>query len=117
MWGPQPLEGKVKCLVSIGIGMPSLKPFRDDVLHISETLVAIATETKQTAERFRREKLLLDNTRRYYQFNVSRKLKDIGLEEAEKVKEMAAATRRYIASQKVHKQMQACAGNIARRAC
>jgi predicted acylesterase/phospholipase RssA len=116
-WGPEPLEGRVKCVVSIGTGVPSLKPFKDDVLHIGETLVAIATETEQTAERFRRERSLLDSTGRYYRFNVVRGLEDIGLEEANKVKEMAAATRRYISSQEVHKQMQACAGSIAGREC
>jgi predicted acylesterase/phospholipase RssA len=117
VWGPEPLEGRVKCLVSIGTGVPSLKPFKDDVLHIGETLVAIATETEQTAERFRRERQLLDSTGRYYRFNVVRGLEEIGLEEAAKVKEMAAATRQYIASQEVHKQMQACAGSVAGREC
>jgi hypothetical protein len=63
-WGPEPLESKVKCLVSIGTGVPSLKSFKDDVLHIGETLIAIATETEQTAERFRRERPLLDSTGR-----------------------------------------------------
>jgi hypothetical protein len=61
-WGPEPLEGRVKCLVSIGTGVPSLEPFKDDVLRIGETLVAIATETEVTAERFRRERGLLDST-------------------------------------------------------
>jgi hypothetical protein len=116
-WGPEPLEGRVKCLVSIGTGVLSLKAFEDDGLHIGKTLLAIATETAHTAERFRRERALLDNTGRYYRFNVMRGLEDIGLEEAKKVKEMAAATRRYIGSQEVHKQMQACAGNIAGREC
>jgi hypothetical protein len=97
--------------------VPSLKPFKDDVLHIGETLVAIATETEQTAKRFRRERALLDSTGRYYRFNVVRGLEEIGLEEAKKVKEMAAATRRYISSQEVDKQMQACAGSIAGREC
>jgi predicted acylesterase/phospholipase RssA len=112
-WGPEPLEGKVKCLVSIGTGVPSLKPFKDDVLHIGETLIAIATETEQTAERFRRERPLLDSTGRYYRFNVDRGLENIGLEEAKKVKEMAAATRQYIAMQAVQTQVQACASVIA----
>jgi predicted acylesterase/phospholipase RssA len=117
VWGPEPLEGKVKCLVSIGMGVPSLKPFKDDVFNIGETLVAIATETEQTAERFRRERSLLDSTERYYRFNVVRGLEDIGLEEAKKVQEIAAATRRYISSQDVYKQMQTCAGTIADREC
>ena len=117
MWGPEPLEGKIKCLVSIGTGVPSLKPFKDDVLHIGETLVAIATETEQTAEKFRRERSLLASTRRYYRFNVSHGLEDIGLEESKKVKEMAAATRRYIDSQEVYERIQECAGNIAAKEC
>jgi hypothetical protein len=72
MCGPQPLEGRIKCLVSIGTGVPSLKPFRDDAFNIGKTLVAIATETEQTAERFRRDKSQLDNSGRYYRFNVAR---------------------------------------------
>ena len=117
MWGPQPLEGRVKCVVSIGTGVPSLKPFRDHVLHIGETLVAIATETEQTAERFRRDKSHLEDNGQYYRFNVDRGLEEIGLEESGKRKEIAAATRRYVGSQGVFKQMQACAVNIAGREC
>jgi predicted acylesterase/phospholipase RssA len=116
-WGPEPLESKVKCVVSIGTGVPSLKPFKDDVLHIGETLLAMAAETGKTTEQFRRERPLLDSTGRYYRFNVVRGLEDIGLEEAKKVKEIAAATRQYVNSQEVHKQMQACAGSIASREC
>lgn len=117
VWGPEPLEGKVKCLVSIGTGVPSLKPFKDDILHIGETLIAMVTETEKTAERFQRERSLLDSTGRYYRFNVLRGLEDIGLEEAKKVKEMAAATRKYISSQDVCKKMQTCAGSIVGREC
>jgi predicted acylesterase/phospholipase RssA len=116
-WGPEPLEDRIKCLVSIGTGMPSLKPFKDDALHIQKTLAAIATETEQTAERFRRERTSLDNTGRYHRFNVHHGLENIGLEEAKKVKEMVAATRKYITSQEVYKQMQSCATNIAYGEC
>ncbi|KAF2711453.1 FabD/lysophospholipase-like protein [Pleomassaria siparia CBS 279.74] len=115
MWGPEPLEGKVSCLVSIGTGVPVLKSFKNDVLHIGKTLVAIATETEQTAERFRQDKSHLDNTERYYRFNVARGLEDIGLEESKKSKEIAAATRRYVASQEVFKQIRACAGNLTEK--
>jgi hypothetical protein len=62
--------------------VPSLKAFKDDVLHIGETLVAIATETERTAERFRHKMALLDSTVRYHRFNVVRGLENIGLEEA-----------------------------------
>ena len=115
IWGPEPLEGRVQSLVSIGTGVPSLRAFQDDFLHIGTTLITIATETEQTAERFRRDKTHLDNTGRYYRFNVTRGLEDIGLEESKKRKEIAAATRRYVGMQDVLKQMQACADNMARR--
>lgn len=117
IWGPEPLENNVKCLLSVGTGVPSLKPFRDDVFHIGDTLVAIATETEQTAERFRRDKSSLDNSGRYYRFNVFPGLEDIGLEESIKRKEIAAAARRYVQSQDVFKQMQACADNLTGREC
>ncbi|KAH8726747.1 acyl transferase/acyl hydrolase/lysophospholipase [Phaeosphaeriaceae sp. PMI808] len=111
IWGPD-LEARLQRLVSIGTGVPSLKPFNDDILGIGRTLAAIATETEQTAEKFQRERPQINNTGRYYRFNVIRGLEDIGLEEANKIKEMAAATRRYITSQDVYKRMQACAGNV-----
>lgn len=113
IWGPDPLEGKVQRLISIGTGIPSLKPFKDDLLHIGETLVAIATDTEQTAERFRQDKVYLDNGNRYFRFNVIRGLESIGLEDSTMEKEIAAATRRYVTSQDVFKQMQRCAGEIA----
>lgn len=71
VWGPEPLENKITFLVSIGTGIPPLKPFRDEIFHIDTTLVTIATETEQTAEAFRRDKTYLDNASRYYRFNVT----------------------------------------------
>lgn len=117
VWGPEPLEGKVQCLVSIGTGIPTLKPFKDDILNIGKTLLAMAVDTEQTAESFRCDKVLLDSTGRYYRFNVIRGLEDIGLEESKRRNEIAAATRRYIQSQEVQKMMQKCADNLAKREC
>jgi predicted acylesterase/phospholipase RssA len=116
-YGPELFEGNVQCLVSIGTGYPSLKPFQDDVLHIGESLVAIATETEQMAENFQRDKSNLDNSSRYFRFNVISGLEDIGLEESKKRMEIAAATGRYIESQDVYKKMQACANLLAGREC
>jgi len=63
--------------------------FVDGATGAGETLVAIATETEQTAERFRRDKAYLDNSTRYFRFNIVRGLEDIGLEESAKRKEIA----------------------------
>jgi hypothetical protein len=50
----------------------SLKPCKNGVLRIDEMLVAIVTEMEQTAERFRRERQLLDSLGRYYRLDVLR---------------------------------------------
>jgi len=116
LWGDQ-LQRKLRCLVSIGTGVPSLKPVRGDALGILSTLKELATETEKTAERFHRDKSSLDDEGRYYRFNVDHGLEDVGLEESKKKAEIAAATRRYVESQGVFKQMKACANNLALREC
>ncbi|KAH7151967.1 hypothetical protein B0J13DRAFT_470560, partial [Dactylonectria estremocensis] len=114
VWGDQ-LRGSLRCLVSIGTGVPAIKPVRDDVLGIGATLKKLATETETTAEQFRRDKSSLDDEGRYYRFNVVRGLEDVGLEESRKQREIAAATGRYVASQDVFRQMKACANGLARK--
>ncbi|KJZ71094.1 hypothetical protein HIM_09513 [Hirsutella minnesotensis 3608] len=115
VWGDDQLRGRLRCLVSIGTGVPALRPVRDDVLGIGATLTNLATETEKTAEQFRRDKSSLDDEGRYYRFNVSRGLEDVGLEESKKQREIAAATGRYVASQDVFRQMKACANGLARK--
>jgi hypothetical protein len=117
IWPSGSLEDKIKCLVSIGTGVPSLTPFKDDLIGIGQSLLAIATETEKTAERFSRDKSRLDDTRRYYRFNVLRGLEDIGLEDSKRRNAIIAATDRYIESQAVFKQMKACANSMSGREC
>ncbi|EJT68900.1 hypothetical protein GGTG_13563 [Gaeumannomyces tritici R3-111a-1] len=112
VWGDQ-LQRKLRCFVSIGTGVPNLKPVRDDALGIWSTLKELATETEKTAQQFHRDKSALDDEGRYYRFNVDHGLEEIGLEESKKKAEIAAATRRYIESQAVFKQMKACANDLA----
>ncbi|KAJ9654414.1 hypothetical protein H2201_009005 [Coniosporium apollinis] len=103
MWGPEPLEKNIKCLVSVGAGVP-----RDDVFDTGWTPVAIATETEQTAKTFREDKSYLAENGRYYRFNVLSGLEDVGSEEPKERKVIAAATSRYVTSPDVVGQMQAC---------
>jgi len=117
MWPSGSFEDKVKCLVSIGTGVPSLTPFKGNLIGIGKSLLAIATETEKTAERFSRDKSRLDDAGRYYRFNVLRGLEDIGLEDSKRKNAIVAATDRYIESQVVFKQMKACADSMSGREC
>ncbi len=117
VYGPGPLEDNLDCLVSVGTGVPPLKPMSDSALHIHESLIAMATETEQTAEKFRQSKAHLVKDGRYYRFNVSRGLEEVGLEESKRMKEIAAATRRYVTSQEVFKQLKAYADRVSQKQC
>jgi hypothetical protein len=119
IWCPEQFdfENKIKCIVSIGTGVPSLTAFNNTIPGLAKALVAISTETEETAEMFCREGPLIDQTVRYYRFNVLRGLEGIGLEEASKESEITAVTGRYVESQDVNLRMKACGSNLSEREC
>lgn len=108
IWPSDSSKVNDRCLVSIGTGVPSLKPFGNTLISVGQILLTIATETEKTAERFLLDKSKLDETGRYYRFNVLG-LGDIGLEESNRKSQIIAATDMYIASQAVYRQMKAFA--------
>ena len=92
------LEDEIKYLVSIRTGVPSLTPFKDNLINISQSLLAIAIKIKKTVEQFSRDKSRLDNTGRYYQFNVLRGLEDIRLKDLKWKNTIITAIDQYIKS-------------------
>ncbi|KAI1325074.1 hypothetical protein F5Y16DRAFT_411663 [Xylariaceae sp. FL0255] len=113
IWGSDQLSEDLNCLVSIGTGVPGVKPFKDDIFHISKTLAAIATETEKTAASFRLDKSLLVDAGLYYRFNVTKGLETVGLQESAKKADIAAATLQYIVSQEVLRQFKACVSRMS----
>jgi hypothetical protein len=49
------LEDDLKCVVLIGTGIPSSKPFGPGIGGVAKTLMAIATAAENTAEQFQRQ--------------------------------------------------------------
>jgi hypothetical protein len=117
LWTSDSFEARVKCFVSIGTGVPSLKPFADDLIGVGQSLLAIATETEKTAERFSRDKVGLEDRGGYYRFNVLRRLENIGLEDSKRKNAIIAATDRFVESQAVFKQMKACGSRLGGKQC
>ena len=68
----------------------------------------MATETEATAESFHRGHSELDDNGQYFRFNVTNGLEDVGLEEGAKKKEIMAATRSYVESEAVRRQVSRC---------
>lgn len=94
---------RIHCIVSIGTGVPGPRDFGDDLVDVLMTLKTISTETETTAERFRRNHVLLGLSGRYFRFNVVQGLEAVRLDEHEKVKEIEAAADRYLKSPDVVK--------------
>lgn len=115
VWGSELPNSEYNRLVSIGTGVPSLGSFKDEDMRIGQMLARMAVETERIAELFRKEHRLRNSTVRYYRFNVPRGLEDVGLEETENIREVAAVTRQYIKSSKVEFEVRECMGSITNR--
>lgn len=111
------VQENIKCLISIGTGVPDLTPFKGSLLQVGKALKAIATQTEDTAEDFRKKHTSLFQTKRAFRFNVLKGLEKIGLEEVSKWEDIAAATKNYIQTEEVHVDMTRCIENLKGREC
>jgi predicted acylesterase/phospholipase RssA len=102
IWGLAPgdsgisLSEQVQCLVSIGTGVPTVESFGTTLWQVGETILKMATETELTADQFMKDRGKdLEIPRRYFRFNVTHGLENVGLEEADKREVIAGMTARY----------------------
>ena len=73
-----------------------MEGFGSSVLEIGKTLQRMATQTQDTADRFRSQHDELFNDNRYFRFNVTHGLEHVGLEEWEQLAKVDASTRLYL---------------------
>lgn len=111
------LDDHLKCLVSIGTGIPSRRPFGPGLMEVAAALKAIATESETKAQQFQRQHLSLVRNSILFRFNVIDGLQGIGLEDADRLGEIEASTDRYCASVSVMQQVEACASRLKERPC
>jgi predicted acylesterase/phospholipase RssA len=91
----------IDCLVSIGAGKGTLKAFGRNLVEVGKTLIAMATETEETATAFAHAHPELSSEgqeQRLFRFQVDDGMDSVGMEEHEKIKEIAAATQVYMQS-------------------
>ena len=108
------LKRLVKCFVSVGTGNAGKKAIHNRMLgFLSKTLVEIATQTERTEENFvRRWSDQRADAQRYFRFNVSQGLQDVGLSEYKEEGKILAATDEYLRHQVQKSQMQTCVDNL-----
>ena len=103
------LEDNILCVVSIGTGIPAMKPFGDDPIKLGKALIAIATDTEKRAEDFHRHHAHMALEYRYFRFNVLRGLENVGLEDASKKDQIMTSTQKYLQSEATFSDVEACA--------
>ncbi|KAJ5663838.1 hypothetical protein N7507_004569 [Penicillium longicatenatum] len=106
------LKDNVQCLVSIGTGITGFTAFVPSLPGVAKALQAIAMETEQTADRFRKQYTDLFQSRRAFRFNVVRGLDNVGLEEVSKWGSIKAATRNYVQNEEAYVAMRDCTESI-----
>ena len=120
IWCPDDgkLEELVKCFVSIGTGNPGLKPINDSLTgFLTDTLIGIATETESTANTFAARNRGLLDTKRYFRYNVSQGLQNVGIDEYRKEADIEAATVAHLGEQEHKFKVRDCARNLQTKEC
>jgi hypothetical protein len=102
------LEDHVDCVVSIGTGIPAIESFGSSLKSIAKSIVAISTETEETAKVFRRTHEALDKSERYFRFNVAHGLEKIGLERTDCKDDIINITNLYLEEDATHELMEKC---------
>ena len=100
VWGKSRRE--IKCIISIGTGVPPLRATGDSGKQILESLIDIATDTQRTADEFADEMHHLPESAKveYFRFNVDRGLEYMKLEEWKDFDMLTGATSYYLNSHK-----------------
>jgi hypothetical protein len=113
------LEDHLKCIVSVGTGKALLQEFGDSIRDVGKALVAISTNSALIANNFRQRhpKLFTHPSRVAFRFDVTQGLEEVGLEKAEKIPTIEAATRRYISYEDVFVDIELCAQTLRSTSC
>ena len=111
------MVSNLQCIVSIGIGVPGLENFGNNLKAIVRTLKNIATETEETARKFDENTEALRLKGRYFRFNVDHGMAKVDLEEYRKFDEVESATFRYLQSTNVQTTIAAFCDTEASSVC
>ncbi|GFF55509.1 hypothetical protein CNMCM6936_005638 [Aspergillus lentulus] len=109
------LKSRLGCLVSLGTGMRSEMNFTGGFIQELKLRKRGLTDTEFEAETFAYEHCDLVEEHRYFRFNVSNALGDIGLGEVKKMDKIVSETRRYLANDAVREEIAMCAASLRQR--
>ncbi|THC87566.1 hypothetical protein EYZ11_012988 [Aspergillus tanneri] len=107
VWYSGSLENQLRCMVSIGTGVPSIKRFTRGAFG-TRTSQKDAIDTDAETNKFIQEHTELDDDHRLFRFDVPNGLADIGLDGVKEVDTVVDATQDYLTKELVYKQIIRC---------
>ncbi|KAI8964916.1 hypothetical protein F5Y11DRAFT_363187 [Daldinia sp. FL1419] len=86
------------CLISIGTGLHKIKGISPGLSRLLKASIRMMTDSQDIAERFLRtdEGELLQNSNRYFRFNVPQGMEDLKIDEYKETAKMKALTENYL---------------------
>ncbi|CEL09776.1 hypothetical protein ASPCAL12905 [Aspergillus calidoustus] len=118
VWRLTTLESQLRCLVSIGTGLPTIKRskpsggvFGFSTAKSADTSVA---DPEVETNKFIQEHSELDDDGRLYRFDVPNGLAEIELDSVAEMETIVDATQEYLAKELVYKQVRRCGKALAR---
>jgi hypothetical protein len=118
VWRLTTLESQLRCLVSIGTGLPTIKRAKPSggVFGFSTAKSADASVADPEVEtnKFIQEHSELDDDGRLYRFDVPNGLAEIELDSVAEMETIVDATQEFLAKELVYKQVRRCGKALAR---
>lgn len=111
------LEDHLCCLISIGTGVPSTKPFGPHIAEVAKAIKSIAIDSECRSQQFQRNHTDLLQQGILFRFSVMQGMRGIGLEDADRLGDIEAITDRYCAMQEISLQLECCAGKLKDLLC
>ncbi|KAJ0415765.1 acyl transferase/acyl hydrolase/lysophospholipase [Aspergillus carlsbadensis] len=119
VWRLTTLESQLRCLVSIGTGLPTIKRAKPSggVFGFSaaaKSADASVADPEVETNKFIQEHSELDDDGRLYRFDVPNGLAEIELDSLAEMETIVDATQEYLAKELVYKQVRRCGKALAR---
>ncbi|KAL4880540.1 acyl transferase/acyl hydrolase/lysophospholipase [Aspergillus karnatakaensis] len=119
VWRLTSLESQLRCFVSIGTGLPTIKRAtkHTNVFGFgSKTSDAAVVDPEVETNKFIQEHSELDDEGRLFRFDVPNGLAEIGLDDVSEMETIVDATQDYLAKELVYKQVRRCGKALGRGA-
>jgi predicted acylesterase/phospholipase RssA len=105
LWPTRPFA----VVVSLGTGMPQMKPVGTKATEVLATCIRLATDAENTAREFRERQPHMVQMHKYFRFNVEQGLQNVGMEEWKTLGSVVEpATKDYL--DKIQGEIEICAG-------